>query len=225
LRITRGERFLQNDNERISLGTKGWPIFTFNYTQGLKGVIGSDFEYQKVNLNIEKKLRMGFWGYSRYEVNLGKVYGQLPYPLLNVHLGNANSIFFTTAAYNLMERFEFVSDEYAALRFTHHFEGNILNRVPLISKLKWRLIAHANVLYGNLGNQNINLIPSTITEGSTVSNVLQPKGLARREPYVEVGYGIENIFKIARIDAFHRITYLSPESPKFGVKISFQVIL
>jgi hypothetical protein len=43
---------------------------------------------------------------------------------------------------------------------------------------------------------------------------------------MEVGYGIENIFKVMRIDAFHRLTYLNkPGVRSFGVKISFQFIL
>lgn len=230
VRITRNEKFILNDNERISLGSPRWPIFTLRYTKGLKNTLDSDFEYDKMEMRIEKKFKMGFWGVSRYDLNFGKIYSTIPYPLLNAHLGNANSVFYTSAAFNLMRRFEFVSDEWVSLRWIHFFEGNILNRVPLISKLKWRMLAQANVLFGSLGQNNINIIS---VNDENQNSVIPPLGLNRSEPYIEVGYGIENIFKFLRLDAFHRITYLGDQyadengnkPPKFGVKMSLQFIL
>ncbi len=222
LRITRNEKFIFNDNDRISLGTPRWPIITLKYTKGLENVLDGDFDYDKVEMRIEKKFKMGFWGISRYDLNFGKIYSTLPYPLLNAHLGNANTIFYTSAAFNLMKRFEYVSDEWASLRWIHFFEGNILNRIPLLSKLKWRMLAQANVLFGSLGENNVNFTNDFDENNNPVD---PPVGLNQREPYIEVGYGIENIFKFVRVDAFHRITYLYPGSPKFGLKVSFQFIL
>jgi hypothetical protein len=45
-------------------------------------------------------------------------------------------------------------------------------------------------------------------------------------PYVELGYGFENVFKFIRVDAFHRLTYRNdPGATRFAVKVSFQVML
>jgi hypothetical protein len=45
-------------------------------------------------------------------------------------------------------------------------------------------------------------------------------------PYVELGYGVENILKVGRIDFFHRLTYTdNPGVNNFGIKFSFQFIL
>lgn len=228
VRITKDEKWLLNNNGRISLGTKGWPIFTVNYTRGVNNLLQGDFDYDKLEVNIEKRFKLGFWGVSRYDISVGKIYSALPYPLLNAHLGNAGSPFYTVVAYNLMKRFEFVSDEWAGLRLVHSFQGNILNRVPLISKLKWRLIAHANVLYGNLSQQNVEFNPSNDPPyiSDRIGFVPGVDGLDRNVPYVELGYGIENIFKVLRIDAFHRMTYLDkPNTPRFGVKFGVQFIL
>ena len=122
-----------------------------------------------------------------------------------------------------MNYFEFVSDNYASLRYQHAFQGFILNRIPLMRRLKWRLVANANVLYGSTRQENKDIIAETDAEGNPIPGFgyLEPD-----KPFVEVGYGIENIFKIARIDAFHRLTYLDkPDVSKFRVKISFQFIL
>jgi hypothetical protein len=34
------------------------------------------------------------------------------------------------------------------------------------------------------------------------------------KPFAEVGYGIDNIFKILRIQAFHRLSYLDHGKPQ-----------
>lgn len=223
LRFTKGERFIQNDNRRISLGTKLWPILTLTYTRGIEGGLGGDFDYDKINLNITQKIPTGALGYSRYILDVGKIFDPIPYPLLNVHLGNSNSIFYTSAAYNLMGRSEFVSDEYVTLRYTHHFDGNIIHRLPIIRETKWRLLFNFNTVFGSLSQENIDLIPSQAPDGRFVEPI---KGLETGIPYIEIGYGIENIFKVVRIDAFHRLNYLQgPLVQPFGFKFSAQIIL
>jgi len=221
-RYAKDEVFVQNDNNRISLGTLKWPIFTLRYTRGFAGILGSDFNYNKVSLNISDDLRLGFFGTSSISLTGEYIFETLPYPLLKAHIGN-ESMFYTTAAYNLMNYSEFVSDRYIELRYLHRFQGFILNRIPLMKKLKWRLIASADILYGRLSESNRNALSPTDLNG----NPTDPIGFFdQNRPYVELGYGIENIFKVLWIEAFHRITYLdNPDVSNFGVKISFQFIL
>ena len=214
-RYARDEIFVQNDNQRISLGTLKWPIFTVRYTRGLRNVLGGDFDYNKITFNAEKDIKMGFFGTSNVSLTAGHVFETVPYPILRAHIGN-ESTFYTTAAFNLMNFGEFVSDTYAQVQYYHYFQGFILNRIPLMKKLKWRLLATANILYGDLSQDNQDII--VLTE--------DPIGVLSSDPYVEVGYGIENIFKIIRVDFLHRLTYLDrPDVDKFGVKVSFQFIL
>ena len=56
---------------------------------------------------------------------------------------------------------EFISDQFASLQYQHHFEGFLLNRIPLIRKLKWRLVGTANVIYGGLSQANKDIIAPT----------------------------------------------------------------
>jgi hypothetical protein len=221
LRYGRDEVFLINDNYRISLGPSRWPVFTFDYAKGIPA-LGGDISYDKYSLSVYQKLNMGMLGVSRYELNAGMIGGEVPYPLLENHLGN-ETLFYTTAAYNLMDFFEFASNRYVSLRYRHHFEGFLLNKIPLIKKLKWRAVANANVLYGSVSEKNILNTPTVGPQGQdlTTFGKLDPT-----VPYVEVGYGIENIFKFFRVDAFHRLTYLDePGTRKFGIKVSAQLIL
>jgi hypothetical protein len=222
-RFAKDEVFVQNDNDRLSLGTSKWPIFTIRYTHGFKGLAGGDFDYDKLSLNIRKSLKMGFFGTSKFSLTGQYNFSVLPYPLLKVHIGN-ESIFYTTAAFNLMKFSEFVSDRYVSFKYDHHFEGFLLNRIPLMKKLKWRTLATANVLYGGLRQENRDIIPDTDISGN---NIEEPGFFETGTPYVELGYGIENIFKVLRIEAIHRINYLAdrPDVDNFGIKVSFQFIL
>ncbi|QSE96654.1 DUF5686 and carboxypeptidase-like regulatory domain-containing protein [Fulvivirga lutea] len=220
-RFAKDELFIQNENDRISLGANKWPIFTVRYTRGIAGIAGSDFSYNRMGVNIQKDLRLGLFGTSNFDISAEHIFETLPYPLLKAHIGN-ESTFFSQAAFNLMNFSEFASSTYASLRYNHYFEGFVLNRIPVMKKLKWRLVATANVLYGYLDTDNLNLLPEFDENGVEVQQI----GRLTDDPYVELGYGVENIFKVLRVDFLHRLTYLdNPDASKFAVKFSFQFIL
>ena len=221
LRYGRDEIIIINDNERVSFGPSKWPIFEVNYAKGLQW-LGGDIDYHKLSFYLYQRLNMGLFGVSRYEVDAGKVFGEVPYPILKNHLGN-ETLFYTTAAFNTMNFNEFASDQYVSLRYRHSFEGFLLNRIPLMKKLKWRAVANGNLLFGSVRNENVLNVPSLDPAG----NPLESFGrLDPSKPYLELGYGIENIFKFFRVDFFHRMTYLdAPEARPFVVKVSAQIIL
>jgi len=219
-RLGRDELWVINDNERVNLGSIKKPVFRLGYFLGINNLFGSDFNYHRLQFGVGQHLKMGFLGVSSYDITAGKVFGQVPYILLEGHIGN-ESIFYVPVAFNLMDFFEFVSDEWVHLRYQHQFEGYILNKVPLLKKLKWRLVGTANVLYGGVRTENIVINSPVDTNGNPT---LQFNALDST-PYVEVGYGIENIFKLFRVDAFHRLTYRDVTGVNnFGVKFTIQFI-
>jgi hypothetical protein len=216
-RLARKETFLQNDNERISMGHGNSPAFTLRYTLGLKNFLGGDFNYQKLSFNVKQSFRVGIMGRTQYNLTLGYIPSTLPYPLLYTPLGN-ESLFYVDNAFNMMKYFEFISDKYVVLRMEHNFEGLLFNRLPAIRKLKWRMLATGKLFYGSVSEANLSLTPSVNNEG----NAIPTFNRLTHAPYVELGYGIDNIFKAGRIDFVHRLTYLqNPNVTPFAVKISF----
>lgn len=215
LRFAKNELFIQQGNTRRSLGSEKLPELTLTYIQGMKGVLGSDFNFQKIDLLMEQKVTIGKFGQTHYWGRVGKVFSTVPFPLLNVHLGNETPIY-VNYAFSLMDNFEFVTDNYASLNHIHHFNGYILNRIPVMRKLKWRVVTNAQLLYGTARQENVDIIPNYSTKFSAFD-----KGT----PYVEVGYGVENIFKFLRVQAFHRLTYRDRGRTNFGVKATFQLTL
>ena len=219
-RYARDETFIRDDNERISLGMMArWPVFSLRYTRGFQGLAGSDFSYDKLKLTVSKRLRTGPLGIAYLTVSGEYIFDRLPYPLLNLHLGNP-SPFYSTISYNLMDFGEFISDQYVTLQYRQYLEGFLLNRLPLIKKLNWRLLGTANVIAGALSQKNRTMSAPLTADGRPTL----PIGYFTGRPYVELGYGVENIFRFLRIDFVHRMTYLKdrPDARRFGVLFSLQ---
>jgi hypothetical protein len=216
-RIARKETFLQNDNERISMGNGNSPAVTLHYTLGMKNFLGGNFNYQKFSINVKHSFRAGIFGRTYYNLTMGHIPSTLPYPLLYTPLGN-ESLFYVDNAFNLMKYFEFISDRYVLLRMEHNFEGLLLNRIPAIRKLKWRMLMTGKIFYGSIRESNLTLSPAVDASGAEIPTFNRLSNV----PYMELGYGIDNIFKVGRIDFIHRLTYLkNPNAVPFGVKISF----
>lgn len=197
-RFALNEYFIQSNNRRLSLGMVKAPVVTLSYTQGIKDLWGSDFNYSKLGVSLRHKLRLGLAGYSLYVVSSGKVLSKIPYTLLEVHRGNQTP-FLAGGTFNLMNYFEFVSDQFVAVHYQHHFEGLLFNRIPLLRKLKLRELVSANAVYGGLSSRNSDF--NRNNEFNTLS----------AGPYVEAGFGIENIFYLGRIDVLYRMTYIDSD--------------
>jgi hypothetical protein len=218
-RYARDEVFLIDDNERVSMGTQKWPVISLKYTKGISGVFGSDFDYDKLRLSLTKRIKTGPLGVGHLTFTGEYVFNTLPYPLLSLHLGN-ESLFYTSLTYNLMNYGEFVSDHFASLQYRQYLEGLLLNRIPLLKKLNWRLLATGNFIMGGMRQSNQDLIAAQTPGGE---NTLSAGFFTNGKPYVELGYGVENIFKVFRVDFVHRLSYLDNErARKFGVLLTAQ---
>ncbi len=204
------EKFVNGTFSRASLGTK-YPIIQAQYTLGIKDLFFSDYDYQKVTVNMEDRIHINPIGYFDYVLEYGKTWGKLPYPLMTIHGGNETYIY-DIYAYNSMNYYEFASDEYASLTLSHHFDGFFLDRIPLMRKLKWREVIGGKALIGRINQKNNELLifPAFL-------NTLE------HGPYLETSAGIENIFKVFRLDAVWRLSYLdAPKAIPFTIKGSLQ---
>lgn len=205
------EKFIDGDFSRISLGTH-YPVLQLTYTQSMKYIYEGEYDYQKVVLNLSDRIRWGsLLGYTDYVIEGGKIFGNVPYPLLELHGGNQTFVY-DYMAYNLMNYYEFGSDRFASLWIFHHFEGLLFNKIPLLRKLKWREVMTYKILFGsvNTSNRNMLVFPSTLRA--------LDKG-----PYHEISAGVENIFKFFRVDAFWRLSYTENIKIPFGVRAGFQL--
>ncbi|MCY7329855.1 MAG: DUF5686 family protein, partial [Saprospiraceae bacterium] len=152
----------------------------------------------------------------------GRVLGQVPYPLLEIHRAN-QTFSYQLQAYNLMNFLEFASDKYVALNIQHNFNGFFFNKVPLLRRLKWREVLSFKALYGGLDEKNKptdtnGLLRFPVDDkGRTVTQTLES------QPYIEASVGIANIFHIFRVDYVRRMTYTDlPGVSKWGIRARFK---
>ena len=192
------EKYVSGEFERVSLGTK-WPVLALKYTTGLKGVLNSDYQYHKLQLVVSDKVLINPIGYSDFILETGKIFGRLPYPLLELHNGNETYSYDVTA-FNLMNFYEFVSDQYISSTIVHHFNGLFLNKIPLMRKLKWREVGTIKGVLGSLEKENRTLL----TMPPTISSL-------ESKPYYEMGVGLENIFQFLRVDLLWRMSYINKD--------------
>lgn len=221
LRFAPNEKFYQGTSFRYAMLTK-FPIYTVSYKAGIKGIWGSEYNYHKVTLNFMKNIFEGPLGRSQVIAELGRTFGTVPYPLLDIHRAN-QSYQFDWYSYNLMNFLEFASDKYFALTVHHNFNGFFLNKIPLVKKLKLREVGSFKLLYGGLDAHNrptaqngLLLFPAD-DNGQVYIHTLEEK------PYMEASVGIANILKVIRIDYLWRLSYTDlPNVDKWGIRFSFQ---
>jgi len=216
LRWAPNEQFYQGTVYRRPILNK-YPIFTFRYIQGVKGLFNGQYNYSNLNFSIQKRVYMSTFGNSDIIFESGYTFGRVPYPLLTVHRAN-QTFAYQLASYNLMNFLEFVSDHYVSFNMDHHFNGFLFNRVPLLHKLELREVLTAKVLWGGIRDENNPEKNSELYLFPTTDGVPTTFALGHK-PYIEGSVGISNIFKLLRVDLVKRFTHLdNPEIAKWGVR-------
>ena len=182
-----------------------------NYSKGVKGLLNSDFDYQKIQIYYKQPIEIGVFGNTKLTLETGKIFGKVPLGLMSVVPGNQTFLAIQNT-FNNLNFYEFITDQYATLQWDHNFNGILFARIPYIRKLNWRENIGIKAVYGTITNDNINLNASNITYK------------APQNPYWEYNAGIGNIFKVLRIDLSWRGNYRNlPETNNFTIKGSFNI--
>lgn len=218
LRYAPHEKFYQGKQYRTRFVNK-YPIFNLGYSVGLKDVFSGEYNYHNLKASVDKRFYLSQLGYTDVKLEGSYTFGQLPFPLLNIHRAN-QTYAYQPYSYNLMNFLEFVSDHSAGLFLDHSFNGFFLNKIPLIKALKLREVVSVKALFGGLRDENN---PYT-ANNNTFKFPLYENGQLRTyslgaAPYLEGSVGLGNIFKVLRVDLVKRFNYLNhPEVSSWGVR-------
>ena len=214
LRFAYLEKYFETTFYRTSLGSD-YPILDLKYTRGIPGVFGSSQQYNKLYASISDFIKVPPFGTIYYNVFAGKTYGTLPYPLLNVAPGN-ETYYYNQYAFSLMNKYEYLHDQYLGINFEHNIGSGLFRFIPLTRKLKFRQFYTIKALWGSLSDAN------KLYNNSPDYTFQSLDG----KTYMEAGTGVDNIFKLFRIDFIWRLLPSNVPTTlqqRFGVFGSFRL--
>jgi hypothetical protein len=215
LRYAPGETFYQARSYRIPINMDA-PIITLNQTFMPKGFMGSLHEINKTELGLQKRFWFSAFGYADVIIKGEKVWSKVAYPDLlmpNVNL----SYTIQPESYTLMKPMEFINDQAVSWDLTYWGNGILMNRLPLIKRLRLREVLTFRGLWGSLSDKNNPATSGDIFLFPTDA-LCQPMG---NKPYMEAGVGLDNILTILRVDYVWRINYRDHAgTDRRGIRIS-----
>ncbi|HVV55727.1 MAG TPA: DUF5686 family protein, partial [Mucilaginibacter sp.] len=136
LRYAPNEQFYQGKIYRVDIPNR-FPVYTIDYTQGVKNILGGQYNYKNLHVQFDKRFYLSQLGYADFRAEAGHIFGQVPYPLLNIPPAN-QTYAYDLYSYNLMNFLEFANDHFEAIDIDQHFNGFFFNKIPLLKRLKWR---------------------------------------------------------------------------------------
>lgn len=198
------------------------PVFSLGHTMGMK-FLGGDYRYNFTEASIYKRFWMNSWGKIDARVKAGAQWNKVPYPLLIMPAANLSYIM-QDETFNMINNMEFLNDRYASLDVGWDLNGKILNRIPLLKKLKWREYIGVKTLWGKLTDRNN---PTLLANAGDPMLWAFPMGsyvMDAKRPYVELIAGVHNIFKILHVEFVHRCNYTHlPTAKRNGVRFMMRV--
>ncbi|HWB64898.1 MAG TPA: DUF5686 family protein [Chitinophagales bacterium] len=188
--------------------TTKYPVLTFRYTAGITNMAGEYFNYHNLKFSLSQRVSSVI-GHTNINLRGGKIFGKAPYTTWYLTQGNLGFLL-NRLSYNLLNEFEYGGDEYLSLWLEHHFDGFFLNKIPGINRLRLREVIFVKGEFNKFSQRNADVL-TPIPTLSYTSPV----------PYIEAGFGIENILHLFRVDFLWRVTYRhTPGVPNWGIKFA-----
>ncbi|KAI9451710.1 hypothetical protein F5148DRAFT_1289969 [Russula earlei] len=190
-----------------------------HYIKAFPHIFGSEYSYTKLSGMLTQSFHLPHLGHVDYMLYGGKLFGnQIPFMLLEIHPGN-ETFYYNKQSFNLMNRFEYMSDQYAGFNIEHNFEKKLFNLLPFMRKTKMRQFWNVKTVWGDVTpeTRRFNLMEYRDYYKSLKSGF-----------YTEIGTGVDNIWKVFRVDFVWRVLpkpVILPPSTKnsFGVFGSFHL--
>lgn len=179
VRLRIGQKYMSYPGRKITLGSK-YPDIWLSYKKGIKS-LGSEVDYDYVQAQLRYRLELGLLGNSSFHIEAATFLNKKNVPFIdNRHFHGNQTILGTPSKYNrqflLLPYYDYsTTNSNIQLHYQHEFNGAIMDKLPLLRKLDWRLVAGAKAL---------------IVEGE--------------QPYFEIHAGLDNIgwsiFRLFRLD-------------------------
>jgi len=218
LRYAPHEKVYQTRSYRFHIN-HDYPIFTLSHTWMPRGFMGSRYTVNRTDLGINYRLWLSAFGYTDFIVKGSKIWSRVAYP--DLLWPNANlSYTIEPETFELMNSLEFANDQCLSWDMTYWGNGILMNRLPLIKRLKLREVIGFRGLWGSLSSRNDPMQNSDLP--LFPSNALcQSMG---SKPYMELSVGLDNILTFLRLDYVWRLTYRdTPGVDRGGIRFQIHI--
>lgn len=230
LRFAPNELFGCSKQRRLPINGDA-TVLTLEHSFSSKGLFATDYTSNITQASIYKR----FWmpaalGHFDLFIKGGVQWNKVPFPYLFIPASNLSYVIqFDNWSFCMLENMEFLNDRYISLFAHWNLDGRLLNRIPLVNRLKLREYVGFKMLCGALSDRNN---PYKSSDGTLLSfptnNGQQMTFLMGKDPYMEFSVGIANIFKILTVQYVRRLTYtdnplLRPKKNgvRFAIDITF----
>ena len=203
LHYTPGQKYLREPDRKIRLASK-WPTFRLLHRKGLDGPLNSAIDFDYLEISLDHNLVLGTLGYSNYQVKTGKFVNTDNLRFIDFkRFRQADPLLLSdpSRTFNALDTALTTTDLFVEVHHIHHFNGAIINNIPLLRKTRIRTLAGAGLLY----------LPST------------------NYRYQEVFVGLERVFKIGarrrlRLGGYAVLGDGTGTAPVTSFKVSFDII-
>ena len=221
LRYCPGQTFINTKQHRWPVNLDA-PEFSLSHTTGVKNVLGGQYNLNFTEAKIYKRFWLGSWGYVDTHLDGGVQWNKVPFPLLIMPPVNITFLEWE-GTFSMMKNMEFLTDRYAFASVAWDMNGKLLNRIPLIKKLKWREYISVKGMWGALTDKNNPLLDRNQNDAMLFQFPKDAREFRNNEPYWEITVGVHNIFKLLAIDYVRRMNYNRPGIKKNGIRFGFML--
>lgn len=190
-----GAKYIEFPGRKINIGSK-YPTINLSYIQGINGLLGSDVDYGKWRLMMNDDINFKLAGVFKYRVSLGGFVNTHKVQVPDYQHFNGNQSILAGEYMNSFQlapyyQYSTTTSFYTTVNMEHHLNGLLSGRIPVLQKLNWNIVVGSNAFYVN-----------------------------SKRNYMEVSAGLENIFKIFRVDVVQ--SFAAGMKPYSGVVIGIQ---
>ncbi|MES2734577.1 MAG: DUF5686 and carboxypeptidase regulatory-like domain-containing protein [Bacteroidota bacterium] len=197
------QKYMREPNQKVVLGSK-FPTFSVGYRKGWQGVLSSDINFDYVDFSIEQNLLLGTLGNSKYNLMAGKFVNSRLLPYVDIKRFRQSDPYLYSdplRSFQSLDTSLTATDWFFEAHYIHHFNGAMINNLPLIKKTKIRTVAGAGVMWIRESNYR----------------------------HEELFGGLERVFKLGarrrlRIGVYGILSQSNYMPPQTNFKVSFDII-
>lgn len=201
--FTPGQRYMREPTRKIILGSK-WPTFSITHRKGWEGPFNSDVDFDYLEFAVEQNVLVGTLGNSRYRAQIGQFINTKDLRFVDFkRFRQSDKLLYSDPLNSFQSLDTSLTTTKLHLEFhhIHHFNGALINNIPLLKKTKIKAVAGGGFLW------------------------LKDKNFRHQEIFV----GLERVFKLGarrrlRVGVFGVAADSSNGKPDTSFKISFDLI-